>query len=276
VTNSGQHCAEAENTMKRRPKDATAAGCLLLLLTVVPSIASADDAFIIISDVDDTVKVTDVLHPGNAFQAALASKLVFAGMPELYQELLGPNSSSDRLIFISGSSDKLDKNVDRMLENARFPAYKLVLRRPREMPKPVFDYKLSRLNTMYGSSKAQFLLIGDDTEKDPEVYVKFSKSPRNRIYIHRVKGRNSLSSCIPFVTAYDIAVHEFLLGHMNEQQTAAVGIAVLTSIDRSVLPNFQKCPSQFEHVAGLPDSLAKINEYIRKRITNICASRRKD
>jgi len=259
--------------MKSTLKAATAFGCLLLLLSIVPAFAYADDSFIIVSDVDDTVKVTDIVHLKRALKAALTSKLVFAGMPELYRQLLGPGSSSERLTFISGAPRSLEMKVDGTLQSAGFPPYTLVLRKHRELKTPVLEYKLSRLREMYGSPGTGFLLIGDDTEKDPEVYVEFSRSPNDRIYIHRITGRALPARCIPFVTAYDIALQEFLLGRLTEAQAAAVGDEVLTSSDRSLFPSFQKCPAQFAPATALPGSLSTIKNQIERRITKLCASR---
>lgn len=254
---------------------------VLLLFSLVPTFAHAADAFIIISDVDDTVKVTNVGSKKRALKAALTSRLVFAGMPELYRQLLGASSPKERLTFVSGSPHLLETKVDETLRQAQFPAYTLVLRDRKEWNDPVFDYKVSHLNQMYGSSDARFLMIGDDTEKDAEVYLRFSRSTEDPIYIRRVT-QNRLpdgcmpSRCIPFVTAYDIAVHEFLRGHLDENQTAVVGIDVLTSNDRSLLPSFQRCPTQFDRTAGLPDTLVTIKAYIDRRITRLCAGSREE
>lgn len=253
--------------------------CVALLFGLVPVSAGAADAFIIISDVDDTVKVTNVGDKTQAIRAALGSKLAFAGMSELYRQLLGAGSPPERLTFISGSPHKLETKVDAMLRQAGFPAYTLVLRAFREWDDPVFDYKVSHLNELYGSSDARFLMIGDDTEKDPDVYLRFSKSAEDPIYIRRVSGKALPSGCLPsrcisFVTAYDIAVREFQRGQLNESQAAAVGADVLTSSDRSLLPSFVKCPTRFEPAAGLPDSLATIKAYIDRRVSRLCAGPR--
>lgn len=260
--------------MKSTPKTVLAFACLLLLLSIVPAFAYADDSFIIVSDVDDTVKVTDILHLERALKAALTSKLVFAGMPELYRQLLGPGSSSERLTFLSGAPRSLEMKVDGTLQNARFPPYTLILRKHREIKRmPILEFKLSRLREKYRSPGGKFVLIGDDTEKDPEVYTQFSASPDDRIYIHRITGRALPARCIPFVTAYDIAIEEFLIHRLSEEQAAAVGEDVLTSSDRSLFPSFQKCPASFAPAAGLPASLSTIKSQIERRITKLCASR---
>jgi len=154
-----------------------------------------------------------------------------------------------------------------------------VLRRHNEWLDHAFEYKTARLNALYGSSDARFLMIGDDTEADAAVYLQFSKWPDDPIYIRRVSGKTLPEACVPprctmFVTAYDIALHEFRRGRLDESQAATVGIDVLTANDRSLLPHFQQCPAQFEPVADLPGSLTTIKAYLDRRITRLCAGPR--
>lgn len=93
-----------------------------IALMFVSSTARAADAFIIVSDVDDTVKITNVRSLPRAAINALKSELAFAGMSELYAQMLGPDSDSERLRFISGSSRVLDGEIAEVLVAAKFPA----------------------------------------------------------------------------------------------------------------------------------------------------------
>lgn len=222
----------------------------------------AADTFVIVSDVDDTVKVTDVLHPARA----IGSKLVFAGMPELYAQLLGPGSSRERLRFISGSSQISGHLTEALLA---FPAYNLTLRGLRPSDSSARYYESERMKSLYGTSHKTFILIGDDTKFDPEVYTNFAAAMPDQvraIYIRRITGRPLPTGCIPFVTAYDIALEERLAGHISEAQAAAVGRAVLASPDNTLLPRFQKCP-----IAGAREQNDLLENRIQKRIGALCA-----
>ena len=241
---------------------------LTFALLLISSAATAADTFVIVSDVDDTVKVTDVLHSARALPNAIGSKLVFAGMPELYAQLLGPGSDRERLRFISGSSTIPDRQLTEVL--LAFPAYNLTLRGLKASDSSVRYYESERMKALYGTSSKMFILIGDDTEFDPEVYTNFAAAMPGQvraIYIRRITGRQLPTGCIPFVTAYDIALEERLAGHFSEAQAAAVGRAVLASPDSTLLPRFQTCPS-----ASIPDRNDPLKNQIQKRLSHLCAA----
>jgi hypothetical protein len=253
---------------------------IILSACLIAGSARAADSFVLVSDVDDTVKITYVLDSDNVACNAMTSKLIFAGMPDLYRFLLGENSSARRLMFLSGSPFIFNDKVRELLNNAHFPSYSLTLRGWNELLDRSFDYKTKHLKELYSASEGNnFILIGDDTEKDPEVYANFSATSKMNkvlaIYIHRITGRKLPPGSVGFVTAYDIAVHEFLAGRLTEKQAADVGDAVLKSEPvATFLPNFQECPpKEYEQIAGLPPTLVQIKKQIEDRITTLCSSR---
>lgn len=251
-------------------------------------------SIIIISDVDDTVKVTNVPNFLASVRNAVSSTLLFAGMKELYRGLLG---ETGYLEFVSGSPTVLRKKVAGSLDAAGFPRYELTLR-VNPMNK---RFKSECLNRMYGGSANPFLLIGDDTEEDPEVYEEFRQG-RNvpAVYIHRITGRASAhqEKCMTvFTTAYDIAMHEYRAGRLPLDGAVEVGEAVLTSPDSTFFPAFQKCPDDFAQTARpappdftavpdptcpepsaqaleLPERLEGLQRLIEQRIRNLCWVRR--
>lgn len=218
---------------------------LLILFVAVP--AHAADSFIIVSDLDDTVKVTHVCSRNNMAFNAMASKLAFSGMPALYHSLLGENHHAGRLMFLSGSPSFLSDKIHDFLEHAHFFRYTLTLRGVKEVFKaPLSDFKMKKMKELYGASKGNsFILIGDDTQNDPEIYIDFSARTKKRnkvlaIYIRKITGRDLPKSSTGFVTAYDIALREFKAGRLSETKAADVGNIVLNEkIDEAFLPDFQ-------------------------------------
>lgn len=248
---------------------------LLLLSLSAARVTAAGEPFILVSDVDDTVKVTDVLHHKVSAWNAIHSELVFAGMPELYRDLLGTDSPSERLEFISGSPRiLLTHKVDECLRDAHFPPFRAALR---NRVGSVADFKARMLHKLYGASENQFLLIGDDTESDPEVYAKFAdaKKPDQvlAIYIHQIKGRALPPHSIPYLTAYDIALKEYQAHRLNAVQVGAVGVAVLASQEAAFLPGFQKCPQEYAQIPDLPKPLEVLQTQIRDRMKDLCSQR---
>ncbi|MGK5090247.1 phosphatase domain-containing protein [Bdellovibrionota bacterium FG-2] len=109
-------------------------GALLgvFLLSNVSAWAAAG-SFLVVSDIDDTVKRTDVLHKGSAL-AHMFVEPVFAGMPELYQGLVENSKAAGgspvlgrSLVFLSGSPTFLRHSLKDGLEERGFPAATYVL-----------------------------------------------------------------------------------------------------------------------------------------------------
>lgn len=275
--------------MSRRSSGLWTCATLLLALIAVPRDARASQ-FIIISDVDDTVKVSNVLDRDQAVRNA-RGKLVFAGMPELYTRMLGADSPGRRLRFISAGY--LSNAVDDFLVNSHFPAYRLTLHEfstlkdLRQLSSSIFHFKTDQLKRLYGQSQDRFILVGDDTQSDPNVYAEFTASKKKgqvlAIYIHSIKGgglpaacmagRVLPAGCVPFVTAYDIALHEFLAGRLTESEAIAVGEVVFNSDERSFLPGFQHCPNEFTNILSQPPSLAALEAKIHARLRTVCENR---
>lgn len=259
--------------------------CLIVacqIFTPIPETSTREaDSFVLVSDVDDTVKLTNVLNKKEMIKNAF-NKLVFAGMPKLYRSLLGENSPTGRLMFLSGSPDIFgyEDIVREFLKNADFPHHRLTLRGGIESTcNCPFDYKAKHMKELYGKSCDNFILIGDDTENDPEVYAYFATTLKPKkvlaIYIHKITGHNLPSGSVAFVTAYDIAIHEFLAGRLTEKQAADVGNAVLDKQkDKDTFfPKFQQCPDTFEQYDNLPENLIQLKQQIEDKITELCSKR---
>lgn len=265
----------------------------LCLLVVVQGCASgtyskcpqaARSPFILVSDVDDTVKVTHTRNPLAALKNGLAGELGFAGMPELYRELLS-KAADGRLEFVSGAPSLVPvrRKVAKLLDDARYPCYRLALRP--SLFQGIGDFKEEYLREAHSTADEGFILIGDDTQSDPKVYADFLKEKGDKVlavYIHRITGDpKDLQSLPPdslFVTAYDIALREYKKGRLEEAQAAAVGEAVLHSEGRAFLPKFQKCPDLKEELQtpALSERLAGLQRDIEARIREVCSKREPD
>jgi hypothetical protein len=135
---------------------------------------------------------------------------------------------------------------------------------------------MKHMKELYGASGNHFLLVGDDTEMDPEVYSEFAAPRPNQvlaIYIHRITGRPVPAGSFEFVTAYDIALHEYEARRLSEEQAAIVGNVVLASRYSSFLPDFQACPNANPPIADLPDTLARLEGAIEGRLATSCSGR---
>lgn len=148
----------------------------------------------VISDIDDTIKVSDVLDKG----ALLANTFVnpyraVDGMPELFRESLG----SRYFHYVSASPWRLHPALAPFL--SQFPAGAVYLRHLRIQDRSFIDflgssaeYKVETIADIIERYPGhRFTLIGDAGEHDPEVYAAiYSRYTDNveRILIRNITG----------------------------------------------------------------------------------------
>lgn len=257
--------------------------------------------FILVSDVDDTVRVTNVSNKFKMVKNNFLKKEIFSGMPELFKNITNKSTlpESQRLLFLSGAPFEMKisnfkKDFTKPLRNllscqnfpektcSPFPIYELKVR---EITKKitVYDFKTKILEKKYKSLQENFILIGDDTESDPKVYENFSTLRKDHImaiYIHKITEKNFMLPLgqIYFLTAYDIALHERMSGRLKDNEVAEIGDAVYKGSDDTFFPNFQACPTpgQYEKINDLPQELRELKKNIEQRIDKICSSKQKD
>ncbi|KAK2463319.1 hypothetical protein APHAL10511_004630 [Amanita phalloides] len=138
-----------------------------------------NSGFGVISDVDDTVKITHVLHPPAMLKATfLDDPVPVSGMPELYASL-AQNLSPD-FLYVSGSMLQIQPFL-RDFIHTTYSASKgpLFLRNLTNISDiinfvqsdGIFEYKsaiIDQIKGMYPNKR--FLAVGDSTQKDPETY----------------------------------------------------------------------------------------------------------
>ncbi|KAG6896089.1 hypothetical protein C0992_010369 [Termitomyces sp. T32_za158] len=147
--------------------------------TVFPS---TNSGYGVISDIDDTVKVSHVLDTIDLAKATLVDDPVaVTGMPQLY-ESLSRSLDSPQFIYISGSPFQLYPFLHDFISTS-FSASKgpILLQNLTVVDIPqllefagnngIFEYKLSQIDRIHGMyPNKKFLAIGDSTQKDPETY----------------------------------------------------------------------------------------------------------
>jgi hypothetical protein len=196
-------------------------------------------AVLLISDVDDTVKITHVTRRLRAAVRGLVRRSVYGGMAVLYQEM------NPSLVFISASPRFLEGRLRRTLvERGQFPPARFVLR-DWWAERDVAAFKEAHIESSCRTCSLPVVLVGDDTERDPEVFLKAaSRQDAGRvvaIYIRQNVGRPLPAGVVPFRTAFDIALNEHLRGRLSVASSLRVGKAVLQAARtrvRHLLPPF--------------------------------------
>ena len=140
----------------------------------------------------------------------------FSGMSELYRGLNVPDAS---FYYVSGSPKILEEWVQSFLEFNNYPqASNLSLRK---LSVKTYDYKLAVIRELILKIKPdKIVLIGDDTESDPEVYDMVSRDNITKIegiYIRSIQNRNlPINKLIKtFFSSVEIATFELLKGNLS-------------------------------------------------------------
>lgn len=141
----------------------------------------ADQGLSIISDIDDTIKISKVTDRKQLLSHTFYQPFkAVPGMATLYQNVLADKGA---LHFVSSSPWQLYQPLLNFTQQAGFPAADYALKS--------FRFKDSSLMNLFASSLAtkppqiieiiqrfpnkQFILIGDNGEQDPEVYARIQK-----------------------------------------------------------------------------------------------------
>lgn len=250
---------------------------LLIVLSFFLSLPSiAAEKFRIVSDVDDTIKITNVDEIADAVWNGLFTKHAFAGMGRLYAELTAAHPGTE-IHYLSAANELLRPNIRRFLDVNGFPTGEITLKRVFEN-RDTAAYKIEKLEELFAQyPDDRFILIGDDTQADPHAYYTlFMKYPERvaEIYIRSVRGVRLPSGVYGFTTAFDIARAEFDFGRFDFPSVEGIAQAILDETrNRRILPPFHACPRTSRAFEQPIEELARL---VDTRIQAICGERTGD
>jgi phosphatidate phosphatase APP1 len=205
---------------------------------------SAPSPLLLLSDLDDTIKISNTQSKFITIYRGLFRSSAFAGMSELYTEILSRHKESSFYI-VSSSPPAIRGKIDFFLSKNRFPKAEILLRDWIRQPS-VLKYKLKSILDLVEASKYPVLLVGDDTEHDPEVFSHMEKKCPEKVlarYIRVVRGRELPEGTHGFFTAFDLACAELAAGRLSSEQVLRVGEAVLKAEKNSrLIPRFSLKP----------------------------------
>jgi phosphatidate phosphatase APP1 len=182
-------------------------------VTVAPIlIPAATAAYGVLSDIDDTVLQSEVTNFLRAARMVLLenalTRLPFAGVAAFYRALEeGPAGGPKNPIFyVSSSPWNLYDVIAGFLEAERIPAGPLLLR-DWDLGPSLFrnaGHKTRLIREILETfSSLPFILIGDSTQEDPEIYAEIVAAHPNRIlavYIRSVEPNPERSAAIRRLT----------------------------------------------------------------------------
>jgi phosphatidate phosphatase APP1 len=197
----------------------------------------------IVSDLDDTIKITNSADLGDASANGVFSTDVFTGMPQFLSEA---KSYAQDLIVVTASPSVLASRVRSLFRKHRIDVEGLYLRNP--IAEGSKNFKLRILKGLMANSQDDFIFIGDDVSYDAEVYSAMAKLYPERVkavYIHNVLNRDVLKGTTQYWTSFDLTLREVLAGRMNLKAVAESLKAHLTEVKmKYIFPKFAHCPSE--------------------------------
>ncbi len=184
---------------------------------------------VLISDIDDTIKITAVKNPRIIGFAARDEE--FAGLSALYSYFLchlGPIDCLDtggrgvidkNVIYVTGQPGKLHKLGDKFLRKNKYPNSQNILWK--DAKESTLDFKKNIIEKYISSHSPdnKYILIGDNGEYDPLVYQYIHGKFSTQIiatFIHMLYQPSGvkhllLENQVAYLTSVDLAVHFYNL-----------------------------------------------------------------
>ena len=144
---------------------------------------------LVVSDIDDTIKITDVLErPALIARTFLKPFDAVPGMADLYKRWADQNPST-AFCYMSASPWQLFPALNAFLQDAGFPRGVVELKRFRVKDRSFFSlfqspavFKTPLLDALVRDfPQRTFILVGDAGEKDPEIYGAFARAHPQQI-----------------------------------------------------------------------------------------------
>ena len=154
----------------------------------------------VISDIDDTILVTHTRNPIKKIRTLLVKnaykRKAVKEMHDFYQSFFSQDYS---FFYVSNSEANLFPMIRLFLEHQKLPLGPIFLKSfkkwenlfKRKKKKNRSNHKKEKINLLLEVfPKMRFILIGDDSQQDPEIYTSFARKFPDRIehiYIRNVK-----------------------------------------------------------------------------------------
>lgn len=196
---------------------------LSLLLGVTSH--AAQKPLLVIVDIDDTIKISQVQSRGN-YRSKLRKLLIdnraFSGAWDVLHEL---DQGGAEIAYVSAATDAINFIPIHFLKRNFFPQRENLYLRPNSQIS-TFEFKVKQIRKLLAAHPDRSVIfIGDNGQADVDVYHAFARSPffRGRIlatYIHWLYKGDPADTLekeqIPFVTFAEVAMSFRKQGLMNE------------------------------------------------------------
>ncbi|WGL58731.1 DUF2183 domain-containing protein [Pigmentibacter sp. JX0631] len=229
---------------------------LAALIFLLISMTAYPQKIFIISDIDDTIKITGLkagtmkmVEHGSRSQAFFAIDLVYQ---LFYENGKGSNGTVGReIFFVSGAPGQLGKLSVHFLKKNEFPFPSKAYFLNKKIGEKTLDAKLNAITPIIEAHpNSTFILIGDNGEFDPDVYKTLQDKYGSRliVFIHYVYAAANLNIVnysssntrqsfeifqgqTPYFTGVDLAIQFYRLGLISKENVLRVVNESLQNID---------------------------------------------
>lgn len=253
----------------------------LACISVFSQPSLSHEAIQVISDVDDTIRIIHVGSYYDVLKNAFYSQNIFDGTQVLYDAFF---QNKMELVYLSGSPQSLQSRLENLLfSHYQMPRGRTILSNWWEW-KTSGDFKRGQLKHLIQDSDSRFILIGDDTESDPEVYSELKAGPDGakilKIYIHQMKGRPLPNLVTGFSTVFDVALNESEENRLDVSQVLNIGHSILKNQDQDLLfPYFKYCPVDYEirlsESMKLNSDVVNLVEQMNHFVREVCVTKKR-
>ncbi len=266
----------------------------------------ASPKVLLISDIDDTIKVSHVLSY-KSWDPAVVLRVInsttpFKGMASLYQTLKNQNYSQFSMVYLSNAPSKkigitfIEKSHKKLILNNGFPQGELLLK------DIAFDkdHKIKSIREMVKKyNPTVVIMIGDNGEQDAVVYSQAATELKaqgiySATYIHQLYWSQSIKEkgqllkagqtgyATPFEIAYDLYLRELMnqtslewmvknmIPDISQEKSKFFLIDILTAV---TFPSFKNC-ADFKWIWPIQNS-SEITQF-KNHIFNRCSRHDQD
>jgi len=263
---------------------------IFLLLALFISSISCLANTLVVSDIDDTIKISNVKGPGK-LSNAFRTNVIFKGMAKLYKEI--SSNTNTTFAYVSNAPRGIMTGAhQRILDNGKFPqsgSEYLILRKKRDI---IFGsnipHKIKAIRNLVKTIQpTNLILIGDNGESDIEYYNQIEKEYSNKINIYQFirvayykKAKLKLHQTqFGFVSPIKIALVLNENNLLNNEQTKKFSQMIMSEVVNEVEDNQSNTPKYFPQWIkcnsfkwNINDSLIKSNLLVQflNKIENRC------
>lgn len=227
----------------------------------------------VVSDLDDTIKITQVQSRSRMVWNGLFTKKVFTGVDNVFRAMEG---YTDKTYVLTSSPSFLKYNITSLFKKYDLNVHHLITRNIiKDRDSRVYKFK-SIERIIKNDPSARLILIGDNTDSDHLIYQDIQKKYPDSIeaiYMHKVKTGEIPKNQKVWFSSIDLAYYEFLANRLNESEVFEVFSKLEKSSMKHIIPNKLYCPTSLDEWSNVEiESIRKI----ALKIVSYCTGRRKE